>query len=133
MKTNRIIIILIVFCSLLIACNSYGKKEEFYGTEVYYTKEVNTEDAKRLGEFLVRSKFADGKTKSVQLTKNEENGHYVFRMVTNKKVQKEDTYDFLFKALAIQISDSVFAGKPVDFEVCDNTFNTIKTLSFQSK
>lgn len=133
MKTNRILIILVIFCSLLIACNSYGKKEEFYGTEVYYTKSVDKEDVKRLGEFLVRSKFADGKTKSVQLTKNEDNGNYIFRMVTNEKVQKENTYDFLFKALAVQISDSVFSGKPVDFDVCDNRFKTIKTLSFQSE
>lgn len=65
--------------------------------------------------------------------KNDETGNYVFRMVTQEKAQKEKMYEVLFKALAMQISDSVFSSQPVDFDVCNNRFETIKTISFKSK
>ena len=51
-------------------------------------------------------------------------------MVTNEKAQTNKTYEILFKALAMQVSDSVFNGKPVDFDVCNNLFKTVKTLEF---
>jgi len=124
--------ILTIFLSLcLTSCNPYGEKLEFNGTEVYYTESVVKEEAQKLGNFLVNSRFADGNRKSVQLTKNEESGNYIFRMVTNEKAQKEDSYDILFKAISIQISDSVFNGKAVDFHVCNNTFKTLRVIPFK--
>lgn len=128
LQQSSVFSLLLLF--LLIGCTGYGKKLEYNGTEVYYTKEIQKEEAVKLGEFLVRSKFADGRTKSVQLTKNTENGHYVFRMVTNEKAQTNETYEILFKALAIQVSDSVFNKHAVDFDVCNNRFETVKSLAF---
>lgn len=126
-------ILLLLLSFVISSCNSYGKKLEFKGTEVYYTDKVQKEDAQKLGEFLVSSEFADGKKKSVQLTKDDDSGNYIFRMVTNDKAQKEDSYDILFKAISIQISDSVFNSQAVDFHVCDNTFKTVRAIPFKDE
>ena len=131
MKT-RIAIFLILFAVLIISCNSYGTKLEYQKTEVYFTDKVDKKDAEKLGDFLVRSEFADGNEKSVQLTLDETNGNYIFRMVTSKEASEKDYYETVFRNFAKQLSDSVFDQKPVDFHVCDNTFTTIKIISFEN-
>jgi hypothetical protein len=130
MKATTKLLCLIAGIILFISCNSYGDKEVFNGTEVYYKTGVNKDEAVKLGNYLVSSEFADGNSKSVQLVKNEETGAYVFRMVTNKEARENDSYDFIFKLMAIQISDSVFNKQPVDFDVCDDRFKTVKTFKF---
>ena len=129
MKSIAKNILFLFAVTLFMSCGSYGDKEEFEGTEVYYKEGITKEEVNKLGAFLISSEFADGRKKSVQLMKNKDNGNYVFRMVTNEKAQKEKTYEILFKALAIQVSDSVFDGKPVDFDVCNNTFESVKYLT----
>lgn len=124
---------ILALVTLFMSCSNYGEKLEFDGTEVYYTKGIEKAEATKLGQYLISSKFADGRKKSVQLTKDEETNRYNFRMVTAEKAAKDSTYNFIFKLMARQISDSVFDGKPVDFHVCDNTFNTLKVLSYDTK
>ena len=116
---------------LFLSCTGYGEKLTFNGTEVYYKEGIEKTEAENLGNFLIRSEFADGKSKSVQLAKNEENGNYIFRMVTNPEAQENQQYEILFKVLAMQISDSVFNSQPVDFDVCNNTFESVKYLPFK--
>ncbi len=127
------LIFFLITAALIIACSGYGEKLEFDGTEVYYTKGIEKAEATKLGQYLISSKFADGRKKSVQLSKDEKTNRYNFRMVTEEKAAKDSTYNFIFKLMARQISDSVFAGKPVDFHLCDNTFNTLKVLSYDTK
>ena len=109
---------------LILGCSEYGAKLQYQKTEVYYTNLIEKED------FLVSSKFAGENEKSVQLSKNEENNHYEFRMVTTKKAAESETYEAIFKIYAKQLSDSVFNSSPVDFHVCDNTFKTLKIIPF---
>lgn len=118
---------------ILSACSTYGEKLTFNGTEVYYTSQVTQQEAEKLGKFLIDSEFADGNRKSVQLTKDEATGNFVFRMVTKKEAVDNKVYEVLFKAVAIQISDSVFNKQPVDFEVCNASFKTLKTIPFKTK
>ena len=126
------ILLLFVTAVLFASCSGYGDKEVFNATEVYYKGDISTDEVNRLGNYLISSEFADGRGKSVQLVKNEENGNYVFRMVANEKAQKDKTYEILFKALAMQISDSVFSGEPVDFDICNNTFESVKYIPFKT-
>lgn len=95
MKT-RIVIFLILFAVLIISCNSYGTKLEYQKTEVYFIDKVDKKDAEKLGDFLVRSEFADGNEKSVQVTLDETNGNYIFRMVTSKEASEKDYYETVF-------------------------------------
>ena len=127
-KTVQIISILSLV--LFLACNGYGKKLLYQKTEVYYTEKVEKADAEKLGNFLIKTGFADDNEKSIQLSKNDKNGNYEFRMVTNKEAADSDTYESVFKIFAKQISDSVFNKKPVDFHVCNNTFKTLKIIPF---
>lgn len=126
-------IYLIIFSFAIISCNGYGKKLEYDGTEVYYNGSVKKEEAEKLGQFLVRREFTDGSLKSVQLTKDDELGIYSFRMVTNKKAQDDKSYDNIFKILTLQVSDSILNKSPVDFHVCDNTFETIRIIPFEDE
>lgn len=127
------IVVLFVFTSFLMACSGYGEKLEFQATDVYFKDGIEKAEATKLGEYLISSKFADGRRKSVQLTKNKESDRYNFRMVTTEKAAKDSTYNFIFKLMARNISDSVFNGKPVDFHVCDDGFETIKILSYDKQ
>ena len=124
-------IILICFSLTIVACSGYGKKLEYNKTEVYYTSNVKKSEAEKLGEFLVSSGFAGENEKSVQLSKNEETGNYQFRMVTTVEAANSESYQTIFKMFAKQISDSVFNKKPVDFHVCNNTFETLKVIPFE--
>ena len=130
MKTFKILFIL--FCTVLFfACSGYGEKLQYNKTEVYYTDNVEKTEAEKLGDFLISSGFAGENEKSVQLSKNEETGNYQFRMVTTEEAANSESYQTIFKMFARQISDSVFNKKPVDFHVCNNTFETLKVIPFE--
>ncbi|MBV1922463.1 MAG: hypothetical protein KUG68_00390 [Flavobacteriaceae bacterium] len=113
---------------LLISCSNYGEKVSYNGTDIYYKEGVTIEQANNLGKHLVKSEFADGAEKSVQLVKDETTGNLTFRMVVSSG--NEEGNDMIFKLFAKQLSDEVFEGKPVDFQLCDNMFKTLKTYSF---
>lgn len=130
---NLKIILLFSISILFIKCSGYGKKLQFGKTEVYYTSKVEKKDAKSLGNFLVSSGFAGDNEKSVQLSKDDENGNYQFRMVTTKEAANSKSYETIFKLYAKQISDSVFNKQPVDFHICDNTFSTLKVIPFNGE
>jgi len=130
MKTIKFFTIAILGL-ILTSCSGYGKKLNFSKTEVYYTNGISKLEAQNLGKYLVSSGFADDKDKSVQLSKNKTDGNYVFRMVTVKEAINNKMYEAIFKLMAKQISDSVFNGKPVDFDICDNTFKTLKKFKFK--
>ncbi|WP_439128896.1 hypothetical protein [Polaribacter sp.] len=126
-------IFLLCISVFFINCTGYGKKLQFKKTEVYYTSKVAKEDAEKLGDYLVSSGFAGDNEKSVQLSKNDENGNYQFRMVTTKEAANSKSYGTIFELYAKQISDSVFNKAPVEFHICDNTFSTLKVIPFKTK
>ena len=131
MKKYLKFLIIFSFAILLSSCSGYGTKLDYNGTEVYFTDQVEKADAEKLGDYLVKSKFADGGEKSIQLTKDEKTKNFVFRMVTTKEASESEMYKTVFKLFAKTISDSVFNKQPVDFHVCDNTFNTLKVIAFE--
>ncbi len=112
----------IVFVFLL--SDGYGEKLEFNGTDVYYTEKVNIEEAQKLGEYLVETEFADGGSKSVQLSKRD--SVYLFRMVVKEGIEKDSTNDVTFLAMTYALSLGVFDGAAVELEACDNTFETLR-------
>jgi len=125
-------LIIFLVTSVFVACSGYGTKLEYNGTDVYYTDKVDKKDAEKLGDYLVKSEFADGNVKSVQITKNDDSKHFIFRMVATKEASESKKYETIFKLYAQQLSDSVFNKQPVDFDVCDNTFTTLKTITFET-
>ncbi|PQJ79621.1 hypothetical protein [Polaribacter porphyrae] len=125
-------IVLICFSLFILSCSGYGEKLQYNKTEVYYTNKVDKADAEKLGDFLISSGFAGENEKSIQLSKDDENGNYQFRMVTTKEAAESETYKAIFEIFATQISDSVFNKKPVDFHICNNIFKTLKVIPFKN-
>ncbi len=118
-------ILVLGIATLLMACTSYGEKVTYNGTEVYYTEEITKETADAVGAYLEEMEFADGSSKSVQITKD---SIYNFRMVTQEKYHEDTSMDISFQALGFLLSTEVFEGEPINFVICDNTFTTARTL-----
>lgn len=112
---------------IFFSCTEYGDKLTFNGTEVYYNDGVTIEQAQKLGEYLIESKFTDGTYKSVQLVKDDTTGNLIFRMIINKNIDKNDE---MFKDFSQSISKDIFNGQPVDMHLCDNKFKTLKIILF---
>lgn len=125
LKMKKLLTLLSIF--LFFSCTEYGEKLTFNGTDVYYNDGVTVEQAQKLGEYLIESKFTDGTEKAVQLAKDETTGNLVFRMIVNNDIDKSND---MFKIFAQALSKDVFNGKPVDMHLCDNKFKTLKVFSF---
>ena len=111
-----------------IACNNYGSKYEAgKNIEVYYTDSVDRGTAKRTGDFLSRNISTETR-KSFQLTRSRE--IFIFRMVVDRNKIKE-LNDQALQAFALLLSDSVFNNRPVDIELCDDHFKTVRSLPYR--
>lgn len=105
---------------------TFGEKILVGNIEVYATKGASREDAQRLAVFL--DKDIDPQTIiSFQLLK-EKQGMYTVRLAS--KPDKMSTFtDDLLKNMSSEISDAVFAGAPIKFQVTDLNFNPVKTYT----
>lgn len=126
MKFKFIYPVLLLFA---ISCTNYGTKLEFNKGQLYYTKKVEEADAQKLGNFLVKTGFFDGNPKSVQLDKNMDT--FLFKMVVKKEKQNDSNTVKLLKMFALQISQEVFEGKPVNAFICDDLFRTIRIIRYE--
>ena len=129
MKRNNIlttILVLTVLMAVGLACTGHGTKLEYNGGELYYTDNVTETDAKKLGDYLVKSGFFGGKKVTVQLDKS--GATYQFRMVVMPEKQNDEPTAVLMKAFAGEISEEVFGGAPVELHICDDSLKTIKVL-----
>ena len=131
MKTVRyftaILALALVSFGMTSCTGSYGKKLEFNKGELYYTSNVTEEEAKKLGNFLVKEEFFNGDKKSVQLDKA--NGTYEFRMVTQKGKENDPQMADLAKAFAQQMSKDLFGGAETVVHLCDENLKTLKVVT----
>jgi hypothetical protein len=118
--------ILLLF-AILTGCNNYGKEKVFDGVELYHTEKVTDAQADTLGNYLVNGKFADGSAKTVQLTKSGDT--IQFRMVVKEGVDKDPQYTKTMKFFATLLSAQVFNGAPLQVQLCDDQFSTLKVFS----
>ena len=128
-KKNLFIIVLALLC--FTSCNNYGKKATKGHIETYYKEGITEDQAKRASEVMynVDEEAHNAKSqKSFQLCKV--NDTVCFRMVVNSEKAKE-IGDFSFLAIANIISDSVFNGAPVNMDLTNNKFESIKTIAYK--
>jgi hypothetical protein len=116
----------------LTACTNYGKKVTNGHVEVYYKDGITKEEAEKAAKLLYEADKAANndisKTKSIQFTKTGDTVN--LRMVTDKEKLK-DIKDNVFVIMGNVIADSIFNGKPVNIDLTDNKFVTIRTVHFQ--
>jgi hypothetical protein len=128
-RINLLMSFLVVM--VITSCSNYGTKLEFNGGELYYTKNVNKEDAEKLGKYLVKSEFFNGRPKTVQL--NILNDTFQFRMVVKEGNEKDQATIDLMKVFAGDISRDVFNGKIVELHMCDKYLKTIKIVQAENR
>jgi 20S proteasome alpha/beta subunit len=114
----------------LAACTNYGKKVKKDFLEVYYKGGVSKEEAQKTADFLMPYWREGAKTsdKSIQLTRSGDT--VAFRMVTDEKKLTEVDDNTLY-TMANVFSDSLFNNKPVNIELTNNRFKTLRTLHFK--
>ena len=130
MRLQASVLLFGVLALTLSACSNYGEKVVVNEGEVYYTEGISEEMAQDLGNFLVASGYFDGEPKSVQLTKDENDG-YVFRMVFQEEAINDPQYEQLAKVFSNQISQEILNGEPVTMEFTNTTFETQKSIAFE--
>ena len=124
--------IIVLFIALgAAACSSkYGEKIKKEYLEVYYKEGISKEEAVKVLGYLYpiwKDKGEETKTKSIQLTKNGDTIN--FRMVSNMEIIATMEED-VFYTTANEISKDVFNNRPVNVDLTDETFKTIRTFVF---
>ncbi len=118
----------------LLACTDYGKKVSSTNIEVYYKEGISKEQAEKTArlfdEALNSSNPGDEAKKSFQLMKT---GDTVLLKMVADKSKLAAVGDESFYAITVLISDSVFAGGPVNLTLTDDTFKGFKHFAFQKK
>lgn len=117
-----------LFALALVSCNNYGKKITIDDTMEVYMKgdSVNENQAKKIGNYLVKLWSDSKQKKSLQLTRD--SGTYVVKMVVDEsKLKKDSTIDLSFMALKTLLEAEVFNNQQIKFVLTDNTFKDIKT------
>ena len=121
------VLVLIGFTS----CTDYGKEAVKGHIETYYKEGITEDQAKRAAEVMynIDEVAHNAKVKkSFQLCKK--NDTVCFRMVVDEEKAKAIT-DNDFIEMANIISDSVFNGAPVNMDITNNKFETIKSLTYR--
>jgi hypothetical protein len=134
MKTKTLypVIIFLMLATCLFSCSDYGKKTSKGHIDVYYKDGISEDDAQRTADFLYMIDAEINKNtsteKSIQLVKA--NDTILFRMVVQKD-RMASIGEESFMILANVVSDSVFNGQPVNMDLTDNRFKTIKSLHYK--
>jgi hypothetical protein len=110
----------------VLVADDYGKIASFNGVELFHSRDITTAEVNALGDYLVTSHFADGKSKSVLLTKT--GSTYQFRFVIKKGFEKDEEYLKNVKIFTSQLSTNVFKGAPVQVNLCDDYFTTLAVV-----
>ena len=114
--------------SVLIA-DDFGTRKIFNGVEIFHSKNIRATEVDSLGNYLIRSGFADGNAKSVQITKS--SIAYKFKFVVNKGVEKDTAYLKNGRVFAAEMSKLVFSDKPVEVVLCDAYFSPLVTVQMK--
>src|SRR5258708_38884515 len=117
----------LVFVLLVGVCgcapHAYGEKHTANNGEVYYKDGVTKQEAEKLGDLLVKTKYFDGGKKSVQLAK--EGNKYLLRLVIYSPYQNDLDTIWSLRLIAGQASREALNGADVQLQICDEHFGTV--------
>lgn len=116
----------------LISCENYGDKVSKGHVDVYYKDGINKDAAMQTAQVLfeIDSSFNNNtsETKSFQLAQI--NDTITFKMVVLEE-KAAALSDDSFIAISNIISENVFDSKPVNIELTDDKFNSLRKLPYQ--
>jgi hypothetical protein len=127
-KTTLVLALLLLIG--FTSCDNYGKKTTKGHVETYYKEGITEDQAKKVSVLLYNMDEGTGpkSEKSFQLCK--EHDTVCFRMVVNAEKAKA-LGDFSFLAIANIVSDSAFNGAPVNMDLTDNKFESVKKITYK--
>ena len=106
-----------------------GQKLPFGMSEVYYTNNVNLNDAQLIGIYLSRQGyFPPGRRVTVQVDRNVQSGEYTLRFCLKDGVVGDEDAEGYFDDLKGDIESEVLPNSVVHIDLCDEQMNTRKTL-----
>lgn len=128
MLRNLLFILLILS---FVHCSNYGDKVTIEHIDVFYKNGIEKAQASQTADLLyyIDTTYNQNliETKSFQLLKQDDT--VTFRMVVlQEKLSGVDDESFL--AISNLISENVFDQQPVNIELTDNKFNTLRKLPF---
>ena len=124
----RHLLLFIISTFTIASCSNYGDKVSKDFVEIYYKDNITKEQAEKTLEILYPGWNQSGTKKSVQLVKKADTVY--FRMVIDEEKAK-GIADETYLLLGTGLSMSVFNNEPVNVELTDNRFNTLRTLHFE--
>jgi hypothetical protein len=92
-------------------------------SNLYYTRDISAAEAKALADYLVTAKLVDGGSFSVQLTR--EGRTVQVRFPVNPGSEKDPACIGLGRQLGTRLARDVFAGSPVEIDLCDENWKTL--------
>ena len=124
----------LLFALLILSfvhCSNYGDKVTIEHIDVFYKNGIEETQARQTADLLyyIDTTYNQNvtETKSFQLLKQKDT--VTFRMVVvEEKLAGIDDESFL--AISNLISENVFNQQPVNIELTDNKFNTLRKLPF---
>ena len=121
MKTPSLLFIVFLF---LVSCSSDGEKISSGYLDVYFTEGVTKSEATEVGYYLNSIGFGiDEEREKIQLSKLDD--RYTCKFVMpDGRVSLEN----IWKRYGESISKNVLNGAPVDVDLCDDKFNSLKFL-----
>jgi hypothetical protein len=128
-KTTIALVLMLGVC--FTACNNYGKKATKGHVETYYKEGITEAQAQNACNLMYNIDEAAKNAKvdkSFQLVKK--NDTVCFRMVVNKE-KAEALGDFSFIAIGNMVSDSVFNGAPVNMDLTNDKFESVKFITYK--
>ena len=100
--------------------------------ELCYTEPVTEDEARRVGESLVRHQyFSEERQATVQL--NKEQGQYLLRFVINASYKDDPEIKASFMELSRGIAADALEEHPIVIHLCDEHFRTLQREQLLTK
>jgi hypothetical protein len=131
---GKLLSALIIVSIALSACNSYGDKLKVNDkSEVYYKDGATSEDAKKLGDYLLKEGYFDSTNeKSVQLSKTKDTFNVKFVVDKKRAEASLNETEATFTAFGMLLSMQVFDGKPTKVMLADPYMKTFREIPTQT-
>jgi hypothetical protein len=121
----KILFIIPLLLSVL-SCSDLGESVENNKGLVYYKEPVTKALAENLAGFLVKIKYFNGNSKSVQIL--QEGSIYTVKFAADDDSTLNTQTEMKFRRLSPLLSYAVFHEALVNIEICDKEMNVIKSM-----
>ena len=126
-----IIISAFLIWAMIYSQNIPDKNLVINGDELYYTDNVSKNEVDKLGEYLKETDFfaQDDNNISIKIDKKEE--EYILSLIVDKEKVESSDISETAKFLGKTLSTEVFNNSKVSVNLCDDRFNSLKTINIE--